>query len=280
MNPVLKKTLKIWGNVVLYLFMFVALFSVIVSVVSKKDGDGTATLFGYQMRFVQSQSMEKSENSTDVSMYDIQDIRMKSIIFIEVVPSDPEEAKDWYEDLEVGDVLTFKYVYTKQETITHRIVRILPKDDGSGYMIWLNGDNKAADSSTMEQYIDTSLAETSPNYVIGKVVGQNYLLGSLIHALKKPVGLICIIILPCVAVIVLEVLRIVSVINEEKKQKVKEEQAEKQNEIDELKKMVARLQQAQAEKDGDLSADEQTATPQTEVTSETLEEENSGGIDL
>lgn len=280
MNPVLKKTLKILGNVVLYLFMFVALFSVIVSVVSKKDGDGTATLFGYQMRFVQSQSMEKSENSTDVSMYDIQDIRMKSIIFIEVVPSDPEEAKDWYEDLEVGDVLTFKYVYTKQETITHRIVRIVPKDDGSGYMIWLNGDNKAADSSTMEQYIDTSLAETSPNYVIGKVVGQNYLLGSLIHALKKPVGLICIIIVPCVAVIVLEVLRIVSVINEEKKQKVKEEQAEKQNEIDELKKMVARLQQAQSTQGADSPTDEQTATPQTEVTSETLEEENSGGIDL
>jgi hypothetical protein len=224
--------------------------------------------------------MEKSENSTDVSMYDIQDIRMKSIIFIEVVPSDPEEAKDWYDDLEVGDVLTFKYVYTKQETITHRIVRILPKDNGSGYMIWLNGHNKAADSSTMEQYIDTSLAETSPNYVIGKVVGQNYLLGSLIHALKKPVGLICIIIVPCVAVIVLEVLRIVSVINEEKKQKVKEEQAEKQNEIDELKKMVARLQQAQSTQGADSPTDEQTATPQTEVTSETLEEENSGGIDL
>ena len=280
MNPVLKKTLKILGNVVLYLFMFVALFSVVVSVVSKKDDDGTATLFGYQMRFVQSQSMEQSESSADVSMYDIQEIRMKSIIFIEVVPSDPEEAEDWYEDLKVGDVLTFKYVYTKQETITHRIVRILPKDDGSGYMIWLNGDNKEADSSTMEQYIDTSNAETSPNYVIGKVVGQNYLLGSLIHTLKKPVGLICIIIVPCIAVIILEVLRIVNVINEEKKQKVKEEQAEKQNEIDALKKMVAQLQQAQAEKGENSSADEQTAAPQTETTSETLEEENSGGIDL
>ena len=78
----------------------------------------------------------------------------------------------------------------------------------------------------------------------------------------------------------MEVLRIVSVINEEKKQKVKEEQAEKQNEIDELKKMVARLQQAQSTQGADSPTDEQTATPQTEVTSATLEEENSGGIDL
>ena len=280
MNPVLKKTLKILGNVVLYLFMIVALFSVIVSVVSKKDADGTATLFGYQMRFVQSPSMEKSETSKDVSMYEIQDIRVKSMIFIEVVPTDPEEADEWYADLEVGDVLTFKYVYTKQETITHRIVRIQEKSD-RGYMIWLEGDNEASEGSAMEQYIDTSNAETSNNYVIGKVVGQNYLLGALIHALKTPVGLICIIIIPCVAVIVLEVLRIVSVLNEEKKQRLKEEQAEKQNEIDELKKMVAQLQQAQSEQDGASPIEEQPlAPPQTEITSEALEEENSGGIDL
>ena len=113
------------------------------------------------------------------------------------------------------------------------------------------------------------------NYVIGKVVGQNYALGALIHALKKPVGLICIIIVPCIVVIILEVLRIVNVLNEDKKQKVKAEQAEKQNEIDELKKMVARLQQAQG------SVEEQPANSlQTEITSETLDEQNSGGIDL
>ena len=53
--------------------------------------------------------MEKSETSKDVSMYEIQDIRVKSMIFIEVVPTDPDKAKDWYEDLEEGDVLTFKY---------------------------------------------------------------------------------------------------------------------------------------------------------------------------
>lgn len=118
-----KKVAKIFLNILLYGFVGICLFGVILSVVSKKDADGTANLFGYQMRFVQSPSMEKSEH-TDVSGYEIKAIRVKSVVFIETVPKNAEEAFEWYSDIDVGDVLTFKYYYTRQETITHRVVDI------------------------------------------------------------------------------------------------------------------------------------------------------------
>ena len=84
--------------------------------------------------------------------------------------------------------MTFKYVYARQETITHRITEITEKPAG-GYVIKLEGDNKNSDTETLAQTIDTSLAD-SPNYVVGKVTGQSYVLGLLITALKSPVGLV------------------------------------------------------------------------------------------
>ena len=121
--------------------------------------------------------MDKCE-LTDVSGYRIKSIPVKSCIFVQVAPEDEEQKKEWYARLKVGDVLTFRYVYTRQETITHRIVSIEEKDSG-GYIITLEGDNKNADSEQLRQTIDTSLTD-SPNYIIGKVTGQSYFLGIIV----------------------------------------------------------------------------------------------------
>ena len=68
-----KKVGKITANILLYVFIAVCLFSVILTISSKKDADGTASIFGMQMRSIISPSMEKCD-ATDVSGYEIKDI--------------------------------------------------------------------------------------------------------------------------------------------------------------------------------------------------------------
>ena len=247
-NATVKKVLNIVGNVLLYIFIAICLIGVILTITSKKDADGTATIFGRQMRIVLSPSMEKCDE-TDVSGFKIKDIPVKSMVFIEVVPEDEGEAEEWYSELQVGDVLTFKYVYTRQETITHRITSIEKKDDG-GYIIELEGDNKADESATLTQVIDTSLTN-SPEYVIGKVTGQNYLLGLFVSLLRSPAGLILIVILPSLIIMALEIVKVVKILNGEKKQKELEEKEKQQNELDDLRRRLAELEATKSEENTD-----------------------------
>lgn len=235
-TQIVQKVGKIAANILLYVFIAVCLFSVILTISSKKDADGTATIFGVQMRSVLSPSMEKCD-ATDVSGYEIKDIPTGSMVFIEVVPEDPEEAAQWYANLEIGDVLTFKYVYVKQETITHRITGIRQNADG-GYTIRLEGDNKNSDSETLTQTINTS-EKNSPNYVIGKVTGQSYLLGLFVKTMKSPVGLICIVIIPSLIIVILEILKIIKLLGADKRKQEQEEKERTANELDELRRRLA-----------------------------------------
>lgn len=234
----LKKTVKFLSNILFYLILAISLFVLVLVISIKKNSEDAATVFGYQLRIVQSSSMEKHE-SVDTSHFDIKDIKVKSVVFIKVAPSDDQELNEWYKTIEVGDVLTFKYVYTKQETITHRVIEIQEK--GSGYLITLEGDNKAGDLNTLTQVIDTTVIE-NPNYIIGKVVGQSYLLGLFLYTLRNPIGIILIIIVPCLIIIILQIIKIVSVLHKDKKEKEHSDIIAKQEEL--LKQQEELLRQA------------------------------------
>lgn len=235
----LKQIGEIALQVLLYLFLATCLFSLILTVAAKKDADGAAELFGFQMRVVVSDSMAKCAE-TDVSEYEIGSIPLHSMIFVELVPDNPEEAEAWYADLSVGDVLTFRYVYTNQVTITHRITAITAKNSG-GYIIELAGDNKNADSGQLYQTIDTSVPNAT-NYVVGKVTGQARVLGFLISLLKTPLGIIFIVIVPCFIIILLEVLKIVGAYHAERKKRAQEEIAQKNSELEELRHRLLLLE--------------------------------------
>jgi hypothetical protein len=243
--------------------MAIVMFVLVISITSKKDSDGTATVFGYQLRFVQSDSMEECE-LTDVSKFEIKSIRVKSCVFVDVAPESEEEKAEWYKSLKVGDVLTFKYVYSRQETITHRIVNIEEKITG-GYIITLEGDNKNAETDLMQQTIDTSLTD-SPNYIIGKVTGQSYVLGLLVYAFKTPVGIVCLIIIPCLIIIAFEVIRLVKVFGKDKKEKLQAEKKKQDDEIEELKRQLAELQNMK----NDTVPVEVPETPPTEIKEDVL----------
>ena len=270
----LKKIFKIAFNVLLYGFMALCAALVITSLIMKRNSDDALTLFGYQARIVQSDSMEKSE-LTDVSNYKIKDIPVKSLVFIETVPEDETEAEQWFAELEVGDVLTFRYVYNGQVTITHRIVKIEEKTTG-GRILTLEGDNKNASTNLSQQILDTSLHFdlTNYNYTIGKVTGQSFLLGLLIYAMNTPVGTFCIVVIPCLIIIIMEIIRIVNVLGEEKRKKATAVAEEKQVEIELLKQQLAALE-ARIET---VNTENTTATLQTEPTEtpiqNTIKEEN------
>ena len=235
----IRKALRIILDVITGLFVVCAIFTLAISVVSKKDSDGTATIFGTQLRFVQSDSMAKCDQ-TDVSEYKIKSIPVKSCVFVEVMPEDETKKEEWLSDIEIGDVLTFKYVITsKQETITHRVVSIVDKDTG-GYIITLEGDNKASDTGVLQQVIDTSKTD-SPNYIIGKVVGQSYVLGVIIYAFKTPLGIALICIVPCLIIIIFNVGRIIKVCSKDKKEKALVAAKSKDDQIEQLKKELESL---------------------------------------
>lgn len=242
----LKKGINVALNVLLYFFLLICIVTVLITVLSKRDSDGAAEIFGYQMRVVTSDSMAKCEH-TDVSEFRIKDIPIRSMVFVKLMPKDPAKADEWYRSLQVGDVLTFRYVYTTQVTITHRIVSICEKETG-GFIIELAGDNKSSESGQLYQTIDTSIPNNT-NYVIGKVTGQAYLIGVLLSILWQPLGIVFAIIVPCFIIILLEVLKIVKIIGADKKKREQEEMESKERELEELRRRLAELEQ------GDTSDD-------------------------
>ena len=246
----LKKIASVLANILLYAFIAISIFGVIITVVSQKSDDGTATVFGMQIRYVLSPSMAKCEQ-TDVSGFEIKDIPEKSVVFVQTVPDDKAEAEKWYADLKVGDVLTFKYVYVRQETITHRITAI-EKNENGGYTIDLEGDNKNSDNKVLTQAIDTS-QKSSPNYVIGKVIGVSYPIGLLISVMRSTVGVICVVIIPSLVIMIFEIVKVVRLLGEDKRKAEKEEKERTENELAELRR---RLSELEAEKSGKGSSED------------------------
>lgn len=258
------KALQIAGDVLFCLIIAFALFVLIISVSAKRDADGTANVFGYQLRFVQSGSMEKCDQ-TDVSGYKIKSIPVKSCVFIKKAPApeDQQALKEWCSALSVGDVLTFQYskygaANIQDKVITHRIVKIEPKE--GGYIITLEGDNKNDTGSVGQQVIDTTKAD-GLDYIIGKVEGQSYFLGLCVYALKSPVGLVFIIIVPCMIVIAYEVIKIITVLNKDKKDRQQQEKTAKEDEIALLRKQLEELQKS----GGTAEAPRQNSDAETET---------------
>lgn len=156
------------------------------------------SVLGYQFKTVLSESMEEN-TSIDISNYEIGSLKRNSLVIIKTFSDNS------YHDIKVGDVLTFKYVVgSTQKIITHRVIKIEEKEDG--YLITLKGDNVSGESNI--QVIDTTEAMTSYNYIIGKVVYSNYFLGLMITIVNNPLGIIFVILIPCLFLLIFEVIRL------------------------------------------------------------------------
>ena len=239
-----KRVLSIIGNVFLWLFLALCLVMLIFSIVAKRSDDGAVNIFGHEMRLVLSGSMEKNDE-TDVSGYEIKSIPVKSLVITEVVPEDDEEVNEWYGKLKVGDVLTFRYLTTSQETVTHRITAI--EKLTYGYMITLRGDNVDKDEDGQVIYTDDRMNPQPANHVLGKVVHVSVVLGYVTWVLQQPVGIALVIIVPAAIIIIFQLIRIVTVLSGEKRKKTEAKQAEQESEIEALKRRLAEMEQRQTE---------------------------------
>ena len=157
--------------------------AVIITIISPKGEDGASQIFGYELRIVESNSMEECEE-TDVSEFEIGSFAKNTMIIVELVPERQDEAFDWYSDIKVGDVLTVRYTYDRQITITHRVTKVELNPDGKSYTIELQGDNIKSDASQLTQVIDTSKTEAR-DYVIGKVIMKSEAIGNIVSGLQR-----------------------------------------------------------------------------------------------
>ena len=148
-RKILVKASKIASTVLLYVFIAICILALMLTIFSKKDADGAVTVLGKQIRFVLSPSMEECE-FTDVSNYEIKDIPKGALVFIDVVPEDEAERAEWYEDVKVGDVLTFRYVYQRQETITHRVTAKEPNGEGGYLICTVDGDQTVCTEALLQ----------------------------------------------------------------------------------------------------------------------------------
>lgn len=227
-KKIIKKSISISVDILVYSFLIASLMFAIFSVTSKKSNNGAVKIFNYQLMTVKTGSMEKYK-FTNVNEFDIKSIPVDSMIFIELTPNDIEKRNEWFNSLKVGDVLTFNYLYGKQITITHRIVSITEKGTG-GHLIELAGDNRAEKSVPLTQVIDTSLID-SPNCVIGKVTYQSLVLGKIVTYLSNPLTVSLCILLPCFVIIFFQIFKIMYL-------KVQDELIEKEKEIEKLKEQL------------------------------------------
>ena len=120
-----KKSVKIVASVLLYVFVGLCIVAVVLLLMGRGKEDGATTVLGYQLRTVLTPSMDENDNF-DASRFDIGSIPKDAMVFVETVPEDPAEAKEFYDSIREGDVLTFMYdeydIGGQPDVITHRVI--------------------------------------------------------------------------------------------------------------------------------------------------------------
>jgi signal peptidase I len=165
-------------------------------VLFKDINQGDVEIFDFTAKTVLSSSMEQTK-LFDTSTYEIKSLKRNELIVIKKIND--------FKNIKVGDVLTFKYVIgAEQKVITHRVIKIDEKP--GGYLITLKGDNVNGEDNV--QIVDTTLAKTSYNYIIGKVVWSNYFLGIVITILKTKIGIVFTVITPSLFLIIYEIYKL------------------------------------------------------------------------
>ncbi len=219
----LGKVLNIIFYIFLVIFFCLALVSVSTRITKGKYGNT-------QFLVVVSASMD-GEKQED---YDIKTIPVKSLIGVDLVKEGKED--EFYSSLKKGDVLTFNYVSFNNETITHRIVEDPVKDENGVYKYVLRGDAVEEDQ-TQILYSDGRSGE-----IIGKVKFVNLPLGQMYFFISSKLGTILLVILPCSLVAIIEIVKVIYLVTDNrqkrKDEKLKKEREEKDKEIEELKRQL------------------------------------------
>lgn len=168
--------------------------------------------------------------------YEIESVPIKSFIKVDLIEEGKEE--EFYSSLKKGDVLTFNYLPLNNTTITHRIVEEPELIDGV-YRYTLKGDAVEGDD-TQTLYSDGRTGE-----ILGKVSFVSVPLGHFYFFVSSKVGTLVLIILPCSAICIFEIVKIIYMVSEDKRKKKEEKQKKETDEKDQkIKELERQLEEA------------------------------------
>lgn len=241
------KALKIIRSIFVWMMVALAVFMMIFTVISVSTFDrADRNLFGYKAFIVLSDSMSK----TDFSAGDL-------VLVKEVDPSTLKE----------GDIIAYTSQNTSNygETVTHKIRRLTTDANGEpGFVTY--GTTTDTDDETIVTY----------PYVLGKYQGRIPKVGAFFQFLKSTPGYIVCILVPFVALILIEGIRCISLFRKYKaeqqaelqaeRDKIEADRAETQRMMQELLQMKAQMAQNGGETP---KPDETPKTDETLKTDET-----------
>lgn len=213
-----KLIFNILSQCLFYMFFISSVLLLILTIVSKRENENPSIL-NLQTKIVVSSSMEKNDSTyNQIKTYRIKSLPVKSLLLIKNTPINEKKRNNWYNDLEIGDVLTFCYLIgNKQEIITHRLIK-KELNDNNELVLTLKGDNVEGSINENIQIINTS-DENSPNYIIGKVIFKSTIIGKIVYFLKQPIGVLTLVIIPSLGVTIYEVIKLINIIVNEYKKK-------------------------------------------------------------
>lgn len=170
--------------------MLTVLAAILLTILTFQMRDGTVTIFGYELRLVQTSSMEPSVHAGD-------------IVFIRTADS----AHDFAAKLNEGDIITFLYADGAYgpTVVTHRIVGI--SRDGEELVFTAHGD--AAEEGEFQTVREDE--------IVGKVTYTSRVLGFIVRTLSTTTGTVFCIIVPASIVIVIELCCIISLCRQKKR---------------------------------------------------------------
>ena len=218
------KALKVIGNILVWLIVTAAVCMMIFTVVSVSTFDRTdRCLFGYKAFIVLSDSMSK----TDFGAGDL-------VLVKEVDPSTLKE----------GDIIAYTSQNTSNygETVTHKIRKLTTDANGEpGFVTY--GTTTDTDDETVVTY----------PYVLGKYSSHIPKVGTFFRFLKSTPGYIVCILVPFLALILIEGIRCIRLFRKYKaeqqaelqaeRDKIEAERAETQRMMQELLQMKAQMAQ-------------------------------------
>lgn len=207
-----------WLGVVICIGI-VAFIAVFAS--NKPTEKSSGSVFGFETRLVISGSMEGTDEFYKDKDYKIKKIETGSVVFIDSIPINDvfkdshrseytEKFKNYVSKISINDVVTFTPMDSPTVPITHRVTNIETLSNGK-IKFTTHGD--ANEAGIIESFYAENL--------IGKVTGNSKFVGDLyvnFFAKKWPVAIV--IVVPCLAVMTYEIIKVVKIVKEDKKQKL------------------------------------------------------------
>ncbi|MBO4384419.1 MAG: signal peptidase I [Clostridia bacterium] len=251
MEKTAKKSRKVWsvlGNIFIWIFIAFSVLMTVLAFAAQSSPDGVPTIGNTVILVVQSPSMQPTFNVGDI------------IIGKKV----PEEAKT---DLKVDEIITFVTDDLdgdgKRDLNTHRIIEIVPADNGSVTYV-TKGDNNAIEDARHVNTVDI-VCRWEGTRIKG--------LGKALNFLQSPTGFLVTIVIPLLLFFVLEIVLFVRKVNEVRNQGKKQitaadEELIKQRAIEEylrLQKEAEEAAEPAAEAPAEAPAEEPAPAEETDA---------------